>query len=84
VLSGTAHELAVYGTAREPLGGKALASLCCVQRELADQAGLSLISVQRAESGDALRLSTIQRLARALGIQPADLMAEPPTPRPSK
>ena len=44
-----------------------------VQRELAQHAGVSLISVQRAESGDPLRLTTIRRLAQALGVEPAAL-----------
>jgi transcriptional regulator with XRE-family HTH domain len=49
-----------------------------VQRELAEHAGVSLISVQRAESGEPLRLTTIRRLARALKVDPAELMGEPP------
>jgi transcriptional regulator with XRE-family HTH domain len=49
-----------------------------VQRELAQHAGVSLISVQRAESGDPLRLTTIRRLAQALGVEPAELMHQPP------
>ena len=48
------------------------------QSELAEAAGVSLISVQRGEAGEALRLLTIRRLAGALRVDPADLMAQPP------
>jgi transcriptional regulator with XRE-family HTH domain len=48
------------------------------QSELAEAAGVSLISVQRGEAGAALRLLTIRRLAGALRVDPADLMAQPP------
>jgi len=48
------------------------------QSELARAAGVSLISVQRGEAGEALRLLTIRRLAHALRVDPADLMRQPP------
>lgn len=48
------------------------------QSELAEAAGVSLISVQRGEAGQALRLLTVRRLARALRVDPADLTAQPP------
>jgi transcriptional regulator with XRE-family HTH domain len=49
-----------------------------LQAELAEAAGVSLISVQRGEASQALRLVTIRRIAAALRVDPADLMAEPP------
>jgi len=49
-----------------------------LQRELAQRAGVDLASVQRGERGLALRLDTVRRLAQALNIEPADLMAQPP------
>jgi transcriptional regulator with XRE-family HTH domain len=48
------------------------------QQELADKAGVDLTSAQRGERNAQLRLSTIRRLAEALGIKPAQLMTAPP------
>jgi hypothetical protein len=41
-------------------------------------AKVSLISVQRAKTGDALRLSTRRRLAEAIQADPAELVGQPP------
>jgi transcriptional regulator with XRE-family HTH domain len=49
-----------------------------LQRELAQRAGVDLASVQRGERGLALRLDTVRRLAEALGVEPDQLMAQPP------
>lgn len=48
------------------------------QQELADNAAVSLISVQRAEAGQPLRLRTIRNLAKALHVGPDELMTAPP------
>jgi transcriptional regulator with XRE-family HTH domain len=51
------------------------------QVELAEAADVSLISVQRGEAGQALRLLTVRKLARALRVEPDQLMAaRPPEP----
>jgi transcriptional regulator with XRE-family HTH domain len=45
------------------------------QRELADKAGLSPANLSRIESGlQEPYTTTIRKLARALGVKPADLM----------
>jgi transcriptional regulator with XRE-family HTH domain len=43
------------------------------QRELADFAGVSLSTVERAERGEAIRIDSIQRLCRCLGQSPEAL-----------
>ena len=48
------------------------------QRELSEAAGCDLRTVQRLERGEPGQLPTIRRLAKALGVKPADLMAQPP------
>jgi transcriptional regulator with XRE-family HTH domain len=48
------------------------------QEELAEAAGFTPSTISRIESGNAEpRLSTIKRLAAALGIDPADLIEDP-------
>jgi transcriptional regulator with XRE-family HTH domain len=49
-----------------------------LQQELADLAGVGVMSVHRGESGWPLRLNIIRRLAVALEVDPRDLMAQPP------
>jgi DNA-binding Xre family transcriptional regulator len=39
-------------------------------------AGVHTASIQRGENGQPLRLSTVARLAEALQVKPADLMAQ--------
>lgn len=47
------------------------------QRELAAKAGLTPASLSRIESGvQEPYMSTVRKLAAALGVKPADLMAE--------
>jgi predicted transcriptional regulator len=53
-------------------------TLALPQTELAEVAHCSLSTVQRLEAGGLARLSTVRRLAQALEITPAQLMAEPP------
>lgn len=51
------------------------------QRELAKSAGLTTASVSRIETGTTkARISTVRRLAKALDVDPDDLLAanEPP------
>ena len=48
------------------------------QIELAERAGLGVMSVHRGESGQPLQLATVRKLAEALGITPAQLQAQPP------
>ncbi len=48
------------------------------QRELADTSGVAQANISRIESGEQkARLSTVRRLAVALGVAPGDLMAPP-------
>ncbi len=48
------------------------------QRELAASAGLTQATVQRIESGATrARISTVRRLAEALGVDPWDLTSAP-------
>ncbi len=49
-----------------------------LQQELADKAGVSMQSVSRGESGWRLRLNIVRRLAEALDVSPAQLMADSP------
>ena len=53
-----------------------------LQRELAERAGIHRDTVRRAEDPDephAIRLDVVRKLAEALEVSPADLMAQPPT-----
>jgi transcriptional regulator with XRE-family HTH domain len=52
--------------------------LALPQSELAELAKVGIATVQRLEAGGSARLSTIRRLALALEVSPAQLMAEPP------
>jgi predicted transcriptional regulator len=52
--------------------------LAVPQVELAERANVGRNTVMRLEAGGVARLSTIRRLAEALQVRPADLMAEPP------
>jgi predicted transcriptional regulator len=52
--------------------------LAVPQQELANLAKLGRNTVTRLESGGTARLSTVRRLADALEVAPADLMAQPP------
>jgi transcriptional regulator with XRE-family HTH domain len=45
------------------------------QEELADKAGVARTTVWKAEADHEVRPVTVRKLARALGVQPADLMA---------
>lgn len=55
--------------------------LAVPQSELASMARMSTLTVQRLEAGGTARLSTVKRLAIALEITPAQLMAAPPEPQ---
>ena len=49
------------------------------QAELAEQAGVTESTVNRIEQGhQAARISTVRKLARALDVPPADLLAKAP------
>ena len=48
------------------------------QEQLAQQAGLSRLAVNKIEQGQPARLSTIRKLAAALQVEPAQLMGEVP------
>jgi transcriptional regulator with XRE-family HTH domain len=54
--------------------------LAVPQRELADMAKVSINTAQRLDAGGTARLTTIRRLAVAVGVKPADLMGPPPDP----
>jgi transcriptional regulator with XRE-family HTH domain len=47
------------------------------QRDLAARAGVSPVTVFRLENGQEARLSTIRKLAEALGVAPRELMQPP-------
>jgi transcriptional regulator with XRE-family HTH domain len=50
------------------------------QQELARAAGLSRTTVSHAETGRITpQAATVRKLARVLGVRPAELMAPPPT-----
>lgn len=49
-----------------------------IQVQLANSAGVDRATLQRLEAGGEARLSTISKLAAALGITPAQLQAQPP------
>jgi len=49
-----------------------------LQDELAQLAGVGIMSVHRGESGLPLRLDIVRKLAVALEVDPAALMAQPP------
>jgi transcriptional regulator with XRE-family HTH domain len=47
------------------------------QQELADRAGVALITVNRLEGGRSeARFPTVRKLAAALGVEPAQLVGE--------
>jgi transcriptional regulator with XRE-family HTH domain len=46
------------------------------QQELADRAGVSLVTVSRLERGYTARPQTIRKLAEVLGVEPNDLRAD--------
>lgn len=49
-----------------------------IQVQLADISGVDRATIQRLEAGGEARLSTISKLAAALGVTPAQLQAESP------
>ena len=46
------------------------------QRVLAERSGIDRVTIARLESGGQARMDTLTKLAQALEVQPADLMAE--------
>jgi transcriptional regulator with XRE-family HTH domain len=44
------------------------------QQELAERSGVARSTIARIETGDQASIPTVRRLARALGLEPADLM----------
>jgi DNA-binding XRE family transcriptional regulator len=52
------------------------------QEQLAQRAGLHWTSVSRIENGKPADFATVHKLAMALGVEPADLMAQPPNLHP--
>ena len=49
-----------------------------LQDELAERAGVAPVSIRRGENGQPLRLTTVRALAAALGVEPEQLMTQPP------
>jgi len=49
-----------------------------VQPELAKLAGTTRVTVGRLENGGETRPTMVRKLAAALGVEPGDLMREPP------
>ena len=52
--------------------------LAVPQQELADLARVARTTITRLEAGGSARLATVRRLAAALEVSPAKLMAQPP------
>jgi transcriptional regulator with XRE-family HTH domain len=48
------------------------------QEELAREAGVSMATLWRIETGRPATLETVRKLAKALEVTPADLQREPP------
>ena len=46
------------------------------QAELANRAGVTQATVVRAEAGKPIRISTVRKLAEALGVQPHALLTK--------
>jgi transcriptional regulator with XRE-family HTH domain len=47
------------------------------QRELAGRAGISQVTIARIETGSGMaQLSTVRKLAAALGVEPMELVGE--------
>jgi transcriptional regulator with XRE-family HTH domain len=44
------------------------------QRDLADRAGVTQTTIVKAEAGHEVRPSTVRRLAKALGVEPRELV----------
>jgi DNA-binding XRE family transcriptional regulator len=49
------------------------------QPELARRAGTTRVTVGRLENGGETRPTMVRKLAEALGLEPGDLMRQPPT-----
>jgi transcriptional regulator with XRE-family HTH domain len=47
------------------------------QEQLAQEVGMSRSAIARIELGGAARLSTVPKLAKALGVKPEQLVGEP-------
>jgi DNA-binding XRE family transcriptional regulator len=50
------------------------------QDELAKKAGLHWTSISRVENNKPADIDTVRKLAAALEVEPAELMAQPPNP----
>ena len=50
------------------------------QEQLAAASGVSLRTISRLETGGRAGMDTVQRLATALRVSPADLQRQPPEP----
>jgi transcriptional regulator with XRE-family HTH domain len=57
-------------------------SRALTQAELAERAGLRRSTIARLEGGQEARMHTLSRLAKALGVEPAELLRPPPEQRP--
>ncbi len=54
------------------------------QRQLAEKAGITSSTVYRAERGEAINITSVAKLARALGISVRDLRDTDPSARPAQ
>jgi len=51
-----------------------------MQKEVAEEAGVSVYTVLRAEGGISIRPNTARKIAKALNVTVADLLEDPPVP----
>ena len=56
-------------------------SRALTQAELAARAGVRRSTIARLEGGREARMHTLSRLAKALGVEPAELLQPPPEQR---
>ena len=53
-----------------------MARAVCDPFELAEKAGVTYPVIRRAKNGQSIKLSSIGKIARALGVDPKDIMKE--------
>jgi transcriptional regulator with XRE-family HTH domain len=77
------HQVAIIGTvapgsAKTPALRYWRTRRALYQEQIAERAHVGVATVQRGEAGRPLRLDVIGKLAEVLGVEPDQLMDEPP------